>query len=396
VSEAALVCEKLDQAGDILREKDVDLWLTFVRETTQVSDPCLELLLGGQLTWASSLIVSRTGERVAIVGRFDAENVRRMGGYSTVVAYDHSIREPLCEHLRRLGPRQIAINFSRSDPAADGLTHGMFELLRQLLRGTDLADRLISAEEVVAALRGRKSPTEISHLRAAAQMAETIFRRVGQSIQPGLTERDVAGLFQTFAAEQGLGLAWGADHCPTVTAGPESAIGHAMPGDHVLERGHLLQADFGVRKDGFVSDLQRSWYLLREGESALPEEVLAAWEAARQALEAGRDALRPGVQGWEVDDVARKAVTDAGYPEYMHAFGHHIGRTAHDGATVLGPRWERYGDSVEGTVEVGNVFAIELGLAVPEYGYIGCEEDVLVTADGAEYLCEPQAELWCL
>jgi Xaa-Pro aminopeptidase len=96
-----------------------------------------------------------------------------------------------------------------------------------------------------------------------------------------------------------------------------------------------------------------------------------------------------------VDQAARETLTQAGYPEYMHAFGHHVGRSAHDGATVLGPRWERYGASVDGVIEAGNVFAIELGVQVPERGYIGCEEDVLVTPQGAEYLSEPQVALWC-
>lgn len=121
-----------------------------------------------------------------------------------------------------------------------------------------------------------------------------------------------------------------------------------------------------------------------------------AWKAARAALEAGRAALKPGVQGWEVDATARQALVEARYPEFMHAFGHHIGRNAHDGATVLGPKWERYGKTVEGAVEVGNVFAIELGVHVPGYGYIGCEEDVLVAPDGAEYLSEVQEEIWCI
>jgi Xaa-Pro aminopeptidase len=385
---------------DILQEKDVDLWLTFVRETTQVSDPCLALLLGFDLTWPSALMISRTGERVAIVGRFDTENVARVGGYTTVVGYDQSIRGPLREHLTRLDPREIALNFSESDPAADGLTHGMFQVLQDLLTGTNYApsavDRFVSAEGVIAALRGRKSPAEVTHIQSAARSAEAIFRRVGPRIRPGLTERELAVFFQEAASEQGLGLAWGDDYCPAVTAGPESAVGHAMPGDTLIQRGHLLQADFGVEKKGFVSDLQRTWYLLHEAETDPPAAVLAAWEAARKALEAGREALRPGVRGWEVDQAARDALISASYPEYMHAFGHHIGRTAHDGATVLGPRWERYGDSVERVVETGNVFAIELGVSVPGYGYIGCEEDVLVTSEGAEFLCQPQAALWCI
>jgi Xaa-Pro aminopeptidase len=385
---------------DILAEMDIDLWLTFVRETTQVSDPCLALLLGFDLTWTSALMISRSGERIAIVGRFDAENVARVGGYTTVVGYDQSIRAPLREHLTRLNPREIALNFSESDPAADGLTHGMFLVLQNLLAGTNCAacavDRLVSAEGVIAALRGRKSPAEVARIQASVQAAEAIFRRVGLRIHPGVTERELATVFQEAASERGLGLAWGADHCPAITAGPESAVGHAMPGDTVIQQGHLLQADFGVEKGGFVSDLQRTWYLLAKGETDPPQAILAAWKAAREALEAGREALRPGARGWEVDQVARDTLTAAGYPEYMHAFGHHIGRTVHDGATVLGPRWERYGDSVERVVETGNVFAIELGVSVPGYGYLGCEEDVLVTSEGAEFLCEPQAALWCI
>jgi len=108
----------------------------------------------------------------------------------------------------------------------------------------------------------------------------------------------------------------------------------------------------------------------------------------------GRAALKPGAKGWEADAAARATLVAAGYPEYLHAFGHHVGRTAHDGATVLGPQWERYGESINGVIQEGNVFAIELGVSVPGYGYIGCEENVVVTGSGADYLSTPQEALW--
>jgi len=396
MSQFEIVREKLDQAVEVLEEKEIDLWITFVRETTLVSDPCLAMLLGFDLTWQSALMVSRTGERVAIVGRFDVENIERLNGYTTVVGYDQSIREPLLEHLTRLDPQKVAINFSQSDPAADGLTHGLFRVLTGIVEGTEYADRFVSAEEVIGKLRGCKSPMEVARIKAAVQATEAIFQRISKLIRPGTTAREIARWFHDAVAEEGLTTSWEKEYCPVVTPGPDAPVGHAMPGDYVVQRGHLLQTDFGVQKGGFVSDLQRTWYLLKEGETEPPAEVLAGWNAAKKALEAGRAALHPGVRGWEVDQVARQTLTEAGYPEYMHAFGHHVGRTVHDGATILGPRWERYGTSVEGVVEVGNVFAIELGVRVPGYGYIGCEEDVLVTPQGAEYLSEPQTELWCI
>ncbi|MGD1996387.1 MAG: M24 family metallopeptidase [Anaerolineae bacterium] len=390
----AIVREKLDQAANILEEKGIDLWITFVRETTQVKDPCVDLIMGFDLTWQTALMVSRSGERIAIVGRYDVDNVNGTEGYTKVIGYDESIRAPLLEEVRRLRPRQIALNFSESDPSADGLTHGMFRVIANMLAGTEYGARLVSAEPVIAALRGRKSPSEVDLIRAAIDATAGILREARSVVKPGMTEREIADFIHETVQDRGLGVAWEWEYCPVMCAGPDASFGHRMPGKFKTEQGCLLQIDFGARQDGFVGDLQRTMYFGERDD--MPDEIRKAWKAARAALEAGRAALKPGTRGWEVDAVARKALVDAGYPEYKHAFGHHIGRSAHDGSTVLGPKWERYGSSIEGKVEIGNVFAIELGVQVPGYGYIGCEEDVLVTSEGVEYLSEPQEEIWCI
>lgn len=392
----ALVREKVDQAVEILEEKGLDLWMTFVRETTQARDPCLDLIVGFDLTWPSALMISRTGARVAIVGRYDVENVKNIGAYTTVIGYDQSIREPLLEQIARLNPRQIGLNFSTNDPSADGLTHGMFRMLANLLSGTEYTARIVSAEPVVAALRGRKTPAEIALIRSAIRTSEEILYRLRTQIAPGMMEKEIADLIHQQLEEKGLDTAWERDYCPVVCAGPDAPFGHRMPGDYRVQQGHLLQIDFGVRREGFVADLQRTMYLCRSGENRPPKEVQRAWQAARTALEVGRSTLKPGARGWEVDTAARNSLVTAGYPEYMHAFGHHIGRSAHDGATILGPLWERYGKATDGLVEAGNVFAIELGVYVPSYGYMGCEENVLVTPDGAQYLSKAQETIWCV
>jgi Xaa-Pro aminopeptidase len=105
-------------------------------------------------------------------------------------------------------------------------------------------------------------------------------------------------------------------------------------------------------------------------------------------------ALKPGAVGWQVDAAARNALVTSGFPEPMYALGHQLGRAAHDGGTLLGPRWDRYGTAPTGVVEEGNVFTLEFGTAVPGLGYIGLEENVLVVADGVEWLSTPQRELW--
>ncbi len=389
-----IVLEKTEQAVQILKEQDVDLWITFVRETSQVKDPVIDLLLGFDLTWTSALMIHKSGARVAIVGRYDVPNVERLGAYTLVIGYDEGFQKPLVAEIETWDPRRIAINYSESDPAADGLTYGLFRVLSRTLAVTPYADRLVSAEAIIAALRGRKTASEIQLVKAAIARTEEGIAQLQRFIRPGVADTEVADFLHNFLTENGYGASWEWGYCPVVTVGPDSAVGHAMPAGLRIKPGNLVQIDFGISRYGFVSDLQRTWYVRSAGETVIPEAVQRAWDATTLALETGRAALKPGVQGWEVDAAARQALVDAGYPEYMHAFGHHIGRTAHDGATILGPKWERYGSAVEGVVEEGNVFAIELGATVPGRGYIGREENVVITANGAEYLSHPQEHLW--
>jgi Xaa-Pro aminopeptidase len=394
VAAGSLVREKLDQAVGILREQDVDLWLTLVRETSLTSDPCLDLVAGTYSAWTGAFLVSSCGERIAIVGRFDAPSVRALDAYSEVIGYDESIRPALRGAVERIGPRSLAINYSESDPAADGLTHGLWLVLREALSETPYVDRLVSSEHVVNALRGRKSVEEVARIRAAVSETEAIFDVVTAALGPGMSEVEIAELMHGEVARRGLGYSWERDHCPAVNAGPEKEVGHSAPGELRTRRGELLHIDFGVSKDGYCSDLQRVWYLLDMGEAEAPGDVRRAWDALWSAVDSGAAVLRPGVAGWEVDAAARSSLVAAGYPEPMYALGHQLGRTAHDGGTLLGPCWDRYGSAPLGLVEEGNVFTLEYGTAIPGRGYIGLEEDVVVTADGFEWLSTPQRELW--
>ena len=336
VAEGNLVREKVDQAVEILREQDVDLWLTIVRETLLTSDPCLDLIAGTYSAWTGAFLISSSGERVAIVGRFDAPSVEETGAYD-VIGYDESIRPALVETIERLAPRSIALNYSDSDSAADGLTHGLWRLLQQTFAETPFADRFVSSEAIVNALRGRKSPVEVERVREAVRETEEIFdsRHARAALRASASSRSLRSC-TTRSTERGLGYAWGRDHCPAVNAGPEKEVGHAPPGELVAKRGELVHIDFGVSRADYCSDLQRVWYLLDEGESAAPDDVDKAWKALWAAMDAGAEVLKPGVVGWEVDDAARRSLVAAGYPEPMYALGHGLGRSAHDGGTVSG------------------------------------------------------------
>jgi Xaa-Pro aminopeptidase len=388
-----LIQEKVRQAVSILEEKNIDLWMTFIRETSAVPDPVLPLIYGATLTWPSALIITRSGETIAILGNLEAEAARRTGAYQQVVGYDKSIQPELMRILKRLNPDQIAVNISANDPTADGLTHGMYQQLKNYLASTPFSERLISAETIIAALRGRKTPTEIGRIRTAVETTEEIYRQTFDYLQPGQTEIQVSQFMHARILALGVTEAWDYEDCPAVNSGPDSQVGHAGPTGIILERGRLVHFDFGVKQEDYCSDIQRMLYLLKPGETGAPDPVQHAFQTVVFAIQSAVAAMRPGMLGSEIDYIARRAVTHAGYPEYIYATGHGLGRAAHDGGGILGPHWEKYGDLPDKKLEAGQVYTVEPGVAVPGYGYVGLEEDVLVTETGAELLSAGQKQL---
>ena len=173
-----LLKEKASQAIDLLKETDIGMWLTFVRETSGVRDPVLDFLIGpNDLTWCSALMFTKSGERIAIVGNLEKDAVERLGIFETVLGYDEGIRDILRETISRIDPNRIAVNTSKNNVHADGLTHAMYEILVDHLKDTPYADRLISAEPVINALRGRKTQTEIELIRKAVEITDKIYRK---------------------------------------------------------------------------------------------------------------------------------------------------------------------------------------------------------------------------
>jgi len=389
-----LIQEKVNQAIEILKEQETGMWLTFVRETSGVRDPILDFLIGpGDLTWQSALILTSKGEKIAIVGNLEKDAVSRLSVFDTVLGYDTAVSEPLRAVIARFNPNRIAVNTSRNNVHADGLTHAMYEILRDHLKGTPFAERLVSAELIINALRGRKTPVELERIRKAVEITDEIYWKTFDFIKIGMTEIELGEYMHKLAQDYGVGLAWPTESCPAVNSGPNSPVGHSGPTNIKVERGHIIHFDFGVKYKDYCSDIQRVVYVLREDEAETPPEVQRGFITIRTAIERSREAMKPGVTGNSIDVISREIVTEAGYPEYPHALGHQLGRVAHDGGALLGPLWEKYGDSPNQTLEVGQVFTIEPGLAVPNYGHIGLEEDVLMTDKGAEYIGEPQREI---
>lgn len=389
----SLIKEKVEQAKAILDELDIDCWVTFVRESQINGDPVLAFLVEAEVTWHSAFIVSRSGETVAIVGLYDKKSVEDIGAWDTVEGYVEGVKTPLQLTLSRLDPKTIAVNYSEGSEICDGITHGMFLTLTKILAEIGFEDRIVSAEKVVSALRERKSSTELEHMRGAIRATEEIFDQVAAFIRPGVSEQEIAAFMKSRVAAAGQELAWEETVCPAVFTGPETAGAHYAPSERKVERGHILNMDFGIKVGGYCSDMQRTFYILKDGETSAPAEVKTGFDTIVNAIEQSRQSMRPGIEGRAVDAVARGLITRAGYEEFPHALGHQVGRYSHDGTAILGPEWEKYAQKPFQLLEEAMVFTIEPRLTVPDHGVATIEEMVVVTKDGAEFLSNPQTQL---
>ncbi|MHA2329616.1 MAG: M24 family metallopeptidase, partial [Candidatus Hodarchaeales archaeon] len=389
-----IIREKHAQLPTILKETNIECWLIFVRETSVTPDPVMDLVVGSDIVWASAFIFYTKGEKffkIAIVGNFDAPNEQKKDLWDEVIPYKEGISIPLKELISEINPTKIALNYAIDEIAADGLSHGLYLKISEIL--TDKKDRFISSGPIIRAIQGRKTKTELELISKACEITEEINRQISTQLRSGMSEIEIQQLFRQGLKNSSVKEAWQRESCPAIDAGPDKEFGHIGPSeDSFTKQGHTLHNDFGVKYKGYCSDLQRMWFFGNEDE--IPEELMHAFETVKQAIIEAADYIKPGMTGYSVDKIARDFVISRGYEEYAHALGHQIGRHAHDGGLILGPLWERYGDIPRGTVEEGNTFTLELHVKTQHYGTVSLEENVVITKDGCRFLVPPQERLY--
>ena len=389
--------EKIAQAINIMNEPgtDIDLWMVIDKESEVLTDPIMDFVVGTGVTWLSFFLFFKSGEKYAVVGNLDVEKFKRQGLFDEIFPYKGTPKDDLLMLLKKHNPGQIALDYSVDSPTADGLTYGKYLKLLELLDGTDYPARFISSENIISKLRGRKSAEEVRRIKKAIDVTLEIYGKVAGNVKPGMTEKEVARFITGERLKTWLEPSWEEDHCPSVFAGPQETGAHSGPTDKVLERGQVFNTDFGVVYEKYCSDLQRTWYILKEDETGAPEEVMKGFNTIVESIRRAFDALKPGVEGIAIDTIARDYIVSRGYKEYPHALGHQVGRSTHDGSALLAPKWERYGNLPFMPLEEGQVFTIEPRLYIPQ-GVVTIEEMVLITKDGAEWLSDPQTEIYLI
>lgn len=386
--------EKLSIVYRTLNEQNVDAWLITGRETIMKREPILRVLGDMDFIIATTLIFTREGKCIAIVSPLDAEGYKLIHGVDEVVVYPGTMQETIGEVLARLNPGVLALNYSSDDAASDGLSVGMYMMLQEVFKSIDFKGEVISAFPIINKVKGIKTSRQIEKIRDCAIQADKYLRMIPSICKEGSTSLDLFNFLQEVAFEDGYGMSWAESQCPGVSVDPHVPSGHMGIISTPLVKGYVINIDYGVSKDGYCSDLQRMYYVLRDDEEDAPDHIKKAFYLVRDAIRAAVAFMKPGVTGFQVDQVARHMIVDEGFDSWNAALGHQVGHETHDGGTILANRRPRYNKPalIDTPIDAGNVFAVEPSVTVPE-GRIGIEEDVLVTENGCVFLAPPQDEL---
>lgn len=232
--------------------------------------------------------------------------------------------------------------------------------------------RWVDGGPMITALRGRKDDEEAANIRRAATIAEAALGETLGLVRVGSTEREIAAqLTSRMLAKGGEGISFG----PIVLGGPKSALPHGVPDERPLGAGEFLLIDFGTSFNGYHCDITRTFVV-----GAQPSDRMRdVYEAVRAGNEAGCAACRPGVTAHEVHMAAQGPLVDARFDEfYTHRTGHGMGLDIHEPPSIMEGNHE--------TLEPGVVFTVEPGLYLEGWGGVRIEDDIRITADGAEIL----------
>jgi Xaa-Pro dipeptidase len=234
---------------------------------------------------------------------------------------------------------------------------------------------LRSATPVTAGCRSIKSPAELALMRLASEVTWKAYKAAFESLQDGMTQDDFGRLVSQ--AHQRLGFSGGA----SVQVGPYSALPHGSVTPQVIREGTILLIDGGCTVGGYQSDLSRTFVL-----GKATDRMKQVFEIEHRAQTAALQAARPGVPCEAVDAAARRGITEAGFgPDYTyftHRVGHGIGMDGHEWPYLV------RGNALP--LAPGMTFSDEPGIYIPgEFG-VRIEDDMVITADGAELL-SPQS-----
>ncbi len=324
---------------------------------------------------AHTALVTLDGAWLHTDSRYYGSFVERLGEQSPWCVDERIVSHAkwVADKVRELRIRVLAVE--------DTLTLGFYEELGVELNKVSCACLIPRLHGDLALMRVSKDEEELSLLREAQRITDAAFDHICSFVKPGMTELQIrAELEAAMLAEGAHALSFDS----IIAAGPNGANPHARPSERVVQKGDMIVMDYGALYGDYHADMTRTVCVGEPGHKQ--REV---YDVVRRAHETCAQAVRPGMSGKELHELAVGVIRDAGYGDYFnHGLGHGVGLQIHER-----PFAGRTSDDI---LDEGCVFTIEPGIYLPgEFG-VRLEDCGILTESGYEPFATSTHDLVCL
>ncbi len=376
--------EKIERIQKILRNRNIDAWLIFSYEGSDIHS---EYVLEKHTTAPTLTLIKQHGKPVVIAVGMEAIMLNNEIFSIKPYSNGEEMGKITKEELSQLNKGDtIAMNYMEQDDVMQNLSfdilgHGTLNFLKNI--NPDL--NIISARDLIFEVRSVKTKREIENHKIAADLAEELMENVVEpKIKPGVTEKEIKALVEYECNKRG-GISFEA----IVASGENSAIPHHHSGDKKIKSEEVLLIDYGVSYNFSNSDITHTYWV----GSNPPEKVLNAYEAVHEAKQAAYKMIKAGVLSSDVENAVRETMKEYGFdPEkyFIHSTGHPLGIQTHDiGVGIYRASKKRPSKPL---IE-NSIVTVEPGLYFPgEFG-IRLEDDIVVTKDGYIQLSSTPKEM---
>ena len=312
----------------------------------------------GMKSSAGTVLVTR--EKAYLIIDFRYIEKARKTVHDAEVIMQEKLYEQINAILSKHGAKTLAIE-SRSVTVSQ-----LNSFRKSITAEIDDSDALSIA---IDALRIVKTQDEIDKIIKAQRIAEAAFEDVLNFIKPGVTEREVGLHLDYYMLSHG---AEALSFDTIAVSGPNASLCHGVPTDRPVKEGEFVLMDYGATYDGYHSDMTRTVCVGRPTEKM--EKVYAiVLDAQLKALAA----IKPGALGSDIDGIARKVITDAGYGDaFGHSLGHGVGMNIHETPNA--------GPSSKHVFRENMIVTVEPGIYLPDEFGVRIEDFVIIRENGCE------------
>jgi hypothetical protein len=357
----------------VMRREGIDAWVLIAREYNE--DPVVKTMLPA--TWLNArrrtvLIFLDHGENKGVermaIARYGVGDIFK-GNWNPEEQPDQWQR--IAEILVQFNPKKIALNYSENWAHADGLTYNEHAAFKAALPA-QLQSKIMSAEKVAVGWLETRSPKEMEIYKDVMEIAHGIIAEAfsGRVVKPGITSTDDLVWWMRQRINS-LGLTtWFHPSIEIERSDVSKAdIKEKNLDPNILYKGDHVHTDFGISYLALQTDTQQNAYILRDGETDVPEALKKALKGGNDVQDILTNNFKVGRTGNEILKMSldQANARNLGPIIYTHPIGLH----GHAAGSTIG-MWDKQG-GVPGDgdypMHANTAYSIELTamIEIPEW-----------------------------